>query len=112
VHWIKLPSQVASGRRPVQNYVHAVLGLLIIALAFFQVRTGYSVELPKYAGINAPRLADAAWTTWAMVSSIPSNYDGVVSDRISFRLFRCFTLLGLPCFLVNGSRRQQLMSAS
>jgi hypothetical protein len=67
IHWRKPSSTWTDGRRPPHNYLHAVLGLVIIGLAFYQVRTGYAVELPRYAGINAPKWAAAAWTTWAVV---------------------------------------------
>lgn len=42
IHFVKPPPKAdGSFKRPPQNYSHAVLGLLIIALAFYQVRTGY-----------------------------------------------------------------------
>ena len=36
IHFIKMPNFMG-GRRPPQNYIHAILGLTIIALAFYQV---------------------------------------------------------------------------
>ena len=38
IHWIG--PQNARGR-PLQNYPHAVIGLLLITLAFYRVRMGY-----------------------------------------------------------------------
>lgn len=47
IHWVK-PSDRT--RRPLQNYFHAIFGLLIIALAFYQVHSGYKVEWPNATG--------------------------------------------------------------
>ncbi|KAF5385965.1 hypothetical protein D9615_002538 [Tricholomella constricta] len=47
IHWVK-PRNTT--RRPVQNYFHAVLGLLIIALAMAQVHSGFTVEWSKTTG--------------------------------------------------------------
>jgi hypothetical protein len=49
--------------------VHALLGLTIIALAFYQVRTGYRDEFPRYAQIAVPKGVNAAWIAWLIVSS-------------------------------------------
>ncbi|KZP05830.1 hypothetical protein FIBSPDRAFT_1053875 [Athelia psychrophila] len=45
-----LPSDASpdtATHRPAQNYAHALLGLLIIALAFCQLGTGYMQEYPE-----------------------------------------------------------------
>jgi hypothetical protein len=75
IHFVKLPLMSTNvkkdderRRRPVQNYVHAVLGLFIIVLAFHQVRTGYSVEYPKYTGLKVPSWVGPTWTAWVVVS--------------------------------------------
>ncbi|EDR00571.1 uncharacterized protein LACBIDRAFT_313222 [Laccaria bicolor S238N-H82] len=47
IHWVKASDRT---RRPFQNYFHAIFGLLIIALAFYQVHSGYKVEWPKATG--------------------------------------------------------------
>lgn len=47
IHWVKASDRT---RRPLQNYFHAIFGLLVIALAFYQVRSGYKVEWPKATG--------------------------------------------------------------
>lgn len=36
--------------RPPQNYVHAVLGLLLIAIALYQVYYGFKYEWPRTTG--------------------------------------------------------------
>ncbi|KAG8915441.1 hypothetical protein FRC01_003661, partial [Tulasnella sp. 417] len=36
--------------RPIQNYGHAILGLTIIGLAFYNVHEGYGTEWPKVFG--------------------------------------------------------------
>lgn len=47
IHWVKASDRT---RRPLQNYFHAIFGLLIIALAYYQVHSGYKVEWPKVTG--------------------------------------------------------------
>jgi membrane associated rhomboid family serine protease len=47
IHWVKASDRT---RRPLQNYFHAIFGLLIIALAFYQVHSGYKVEWTKATG--------------------------------------------------------------
>ncbi|KAJ7151959.1 hypothetical protein C8R46DRAFT_1121630 [Mycena filopes] len=48
IHWIKFPFRFPGGRHP-QNYLHAVLGLAIIALASWQTHYGL-------------------WTEWALIT--------------------------------------------
>lgn len=48
-------------KRPLQNYGHAVLGLLIIALSFWQVYTGLNTEWKRVGGRYIP---DSIWTWW------------------------------------------------
>ncbi|KAG6917816.1 hypothetical protein DXG01_000876 [Tephrocybe rancida] len=47
IHWIKPRN---TSRRPIQNYVHAVFGLLIIAMAMYQVYDGFTSEWPRTTG--------------------------------------------------------------
>lgn len=59
-------------RRPPQNYFHAVLGLIIISTAFYQVRTGYKEEYPEITGREPlPKAADIVFYIWVTVSPIP-----------------------------------------
>ena len=37
IHYIKPSSWTARKKRPAQNYFHAILGLLVIGLSFYQV---------------------------------------------------------------------------
>jgi hypothetical protein len=68
IHWIK---PKGSRRRPLQNYLHAIIGLLLIALAFYQVRVGYKVEWPAQTGRDPlPRAVDIVWYVWVVVSAI------------------------------------------
>ncbi|KAI0779571.1 hypothetical protein C8Q74DRAFT_1217052 [Fomes fomentarius] len=56
------------GRRPYQNYFHAVTGLLIIALAMFQVRTGFRTEWHLQTG--RPQISNGAnvfWYIWIIL---------------------------------------------
>ncbi|KZP30307.1 hypothetical protein FIBSPDRAFT_917134 [Athelia psychrophila] len=61
-----------STRRPAQNYAHAFLGLLIIALAFWQVRTGYRSEYPEWATGRVPMGVNTLWIVWVVL--IPVAY--------------------------------------
>ncbi|KAH8828486.1 hypothetical protein DL96DRAFT_1799194 [Flagelloscypha sp. PMI_526] len=71
IHWVK-PS--APRRRPPQNYFHAILGLLIIALAYYQVRDGFKEEYPKATGRDEPKGAQIVWYVWVVL--IPVLYIG------------------------------------
>jgi len=63
IHFVK---PVKATRRPVQNYAHAILGIAIIALAFYQVRTGYKVEWLNATGRSAPVAVDVLWHLWVV----------------------------------------------
>lgn len=65
IHFFKFPAR--SPRRPAQNYLHALTGLLLIALAAYQARTGYRREYPEMAGRAAPRGVGTLWVVWAVV---------------------------------------------
>ncbi|KAI0644676.1 hypothetical protein C8Q79DRAFT_912708 [Trametes meyenii] len=72
VHYIK-PHAWASGRggRPAQNYFHAVFGLLIIAFAMFQVRTGFRAEWPAQTGRGSVGSgANGFWYFWIIFISV------------------------------------------
>jgi len=71
IHFIK-PKKPQG--RPAQNYAHAILGLTIIGLAFFQVRTGYKREWPNAVGRPAPGLVNLLWYIW--VVAVPTLYAG------------------------------------
>ncbi|KAI5117855.1 hypothetical protein M0805_007698 [Coniferiporia weirii] len=54
--------------RPPQNYGHAIVGLLVISLAFYQVHTGYDTEWPSTTGRGpVPHGVDVAWTVWVVL---------------------------------------------
>ena len=60
---------VRPGKRPAQNYFHAVLGLAIIAISFYQVRTGYDTEWVNATGREElPNAVDVVWYLWIIVS--------------------------------------------
>ncbi|KII84247.1 hypothetical protein PLICRDRAFT_179510 [Plicaturopsis crispa FD-325 SS-3] len=84
IHFFKTPS-LFSGRRPPQNYLHAVLGLVILALAAYQVHYGLVTEwLLVAGGLHAiPQSAINAWMAliivfWAMyaigLALLPRQY--------------------------------------
>ena len=61
-------------RRPAQNYMHAVLGLLVLGLAFYQVRSGYRDEWPLLGRGDAPEGVNVAWIVWVVVSTYFSRF--------------------------------------
>ncbi|KAI0743639.1 hypothetical protein C8Q80DRAFT_1106923 [Daedaleopsis nitida] len=68
VHWVKPSSWTVKKKRPIQNYFHAILGLLVIGLSFYQVRTGYKTEWVKTTG-RPPigKAADIVWYIWVVL---------------------------------------------
>ncbi|KAJ7803786.1 hypothetical protein B0H14DRAFT_1633589 [Mycena olivaceomarginata] len=65
IHYVKPKN---STRRPPQNYFHAVFGLAIIALAMYQIRTGYRTEWPNYTGLGSiPNSVNILWMVWVVI---------------------------------------------
>jgi len=62
IHYIK-PSLAPNApyRRPLQNYVHGFLGIVIIILSAAQVRNGYKTEWPTWTDTLAPSGVQIAW---------------------------------------------------
>ncbi|KAJ7683425.1 hypothetical protein B0H17DRAFT_33752 [Mycena rosella] len=72
IHYVKLRNFVG---RPPQNYFHAVLGLTIIALGMYQIRTGYKEEWPNFSGLQpVPKGLNTLWLVWCIV--LPVLYAG------------------------------------
>jgi len=68
IHWFK-PRNFKG--RPLQNYLHPIIGLLIIALAFYQVRTGCRTEWPLKVGLgNIPKGVNIVWYVWIVLLSV------------------------------------------
>jgi hypothetical protein len=65
IHFVK--SSKPTGRPP-QNYGHAVLGLLIIGLSFWQVNTGLDDEWQAIGGSYIPTSIWTWWKVWVVVS--------------------------------------------
>jgi len=82
IHYVKKKDRV---RRPPQNYFHAVVGLLIIALALYQVRSGYSYEWPTTTGRDPlPPGVDILFWVWVIL--LPVSYGvGLVFLRRQFQ---------------------------
>ncbi|KAK0225379.1 hypothetical protein IW262DRAFT_1456466 [Armillaria fumosa] len=65
IHWVKPKNRPG---RPPQNYFHALFGLIIIGLAFYQVRTGYVTEWPNTTGRGGvANGANIAWYIWVVL---------------------------------------------
>ncbi|KAI0771783.1 hypothetical protein BC629DRAFT_755484 [Irpex lacteus] len=63
--------------RTFQNYFHAILGLFIIGVAFYQVRTGFRTEWPLYTGRGKVRNgANIAWIVWLLIPTF--YFSGVI----------------------------------
>ncbi|KAH8799612.1 hypothetical protein DL96DRAFT_872830 [Flagelloscypha sp. PMI_526] len=71
IHWVKPRNPKG---RPPQNYFHAVFGILIIALAFFQVRMGYKDEWTRIPMNVEPKGANTVWIVWIVL--VPVAYVG------------------------------------
>lgn len=67
IHFVKSPSHPT---RPAQNYLHAFTGILLIALAFWQVRSGYTFEYPLWTRDSVPRGVNALWFIWVVILPI------------------------------------------
>ncbi|KAJ7731533.1 hypothetical protein B0H16DRAFT_1733277 [Mycena metata] len=53
--------------RPIQNYLHALFGIVILILRMYQIRTGYLVEWPQYSGMGAlPSGLNGLWIFWCV----------------------------------------------
>ncbi|OBZ70770.1 hypothetical protein A0H81_09411 [Grifola frondosa] len=69
----------------IHNYAHAIFGLLIIALAMFQVRTGFRTEWPVQTGRGSiGNGANVFWYVWIVF--LPVVYFGGLV--LLFRQFR------------------------
>ncbi|KAF7376653.1 CBD9-like protein [Mycena sanguinolenta] len=67
IHYVKPKNSTG---RPPQNYFHAVFGLTIIALAMYQIRTGYKTEW-AYTGLaSVPSSVNIIWTLWVILLPI------------------------------------------
>ncbi|KAJ3971156.1 CBD9-like protein [Lentinula raphanica] len=65
IHWVKPKNSTG---RPLQNYLHAISGLILIGLGFYQVRSGYSTEWPMMVGREElMEGADIVWYAWAVI---------------------------------------------
>lgn len=54
--------------RPIQNYFHAIFGLIVIALGMYQIHTGYDEEWPIYSGSGGlPHDVSLLWIVWFIV---------------------------------------------
>lgn len=68
IHFVKpTPRKDGTRVRPLQNYAHAVVGLLVIGLSFYQVRTGYKDEWESLGRGPAPKGVNEAWIAWVVV---------------------------------------------
>jgi len=68
IHFIRIPFPFL-GHRPPQNYIHALLGLAILAMAAYQVNCGIYIEWPLLTGNIHPvkQAAKHAWLALVIV---------------------------------------------
>lgn len=65
VHFVKSPNRT---KRPPQNYGHAIFGLLIIGLAYYQVHLGFDYEWPTTTGRDpVSRGVNIFWIVWVVL---------------------------------------------
>ncbi|KAJ7611977.1 hypothetical protein DFH06DRAFT_1484988 [Mycena polygramma] len=70
VHFFKASD---AKRRPVQNYFHGLLGVIVIAMGMYQIRTGYNVEWPAYMATDRhptgklPGWINTLWIVWCIM---------------------------------------------
>ncbi|KAJ7071881.1 hypothetical protein B0H15DRAFT_917752 [Mycena belliarum] len=73
IHYIKPASAVR--RRPAQNYAHGVLGLLVVGIGMYQIRTGYADEWPRLLRYGSlPGSVNTLWIVWCVI--LPVVYAG------------------------------------
>ena len=78
IHYVKKKDRI---RRPPQNYFHAVVGLLVIALALYQVRSGYDYEWPTVTGRGPlPPAVDVIYWIWVIVCHFLSDFGFIVTN--------------------------------
>ncbi|TFK68344.1 hypothetical protein BDN72DRAFT_841918 [Pluteus cervinus] len=86
IHFVKFP-KLLGGRRPPQNYVHAILGLVILALADYQVHYGLFTEWAlRTGGLHmVPESAKHAWMALLIVFWV-FYFGGLVLLRRQFKI--------------------------
>ena len=106
IHFVKPAVFVG---RPPQNYLHAVVGLLIIGLALFQVRTGYKQQWPDSTGFgDLPKGVNYLWYAWVVVSISPSCTSMITDDAFAAYLLPVLYVGGLS--LLRRQHRQEVRS--
>jgi len=63
IHYVRIRLPFLAGHRPPQNYIHALLGLTILAMANYQVHYGIYTEWPLLTG-NIHPVKEAAKHAW------------------------------------------------
>ncbi|KAJ6480361.1 hypothetical protein C8R45DRAFT_769013, partial [Mycena sanguinolenta] len=65
IHFFKPKTPKA---RPIQNYLHAVFGLTVLALGMYQIRTGYTEEWPKFSSLGTvSKAVNVLWILWCIL---------------------------------------------
>ncbi|KAF8507478.1 hypothetical protein BU17DRAFT_100499 [Hysterangium stoloniferum] len=68
IHFVKIRFRFG---RPPQNYFHAIFGLVILALAFYQVHIGYDEEWPNTTGRSpVANVVNIVWIVWIVVFAL------------------------------------------
>jgi len=67
IHFVRVKTFLFGGSRPPQNYIHALLGLTIVALAEYQIYDGIYSEWPKFTGNPISASAKHAWLALMIV---------------------------------------------
>jgi hypothetical protein len=74
IHFVK--PKIRTGR-PLQNYLHVLIGLLIIGMAFYQVYYGFTIEWLKTGLVPFPYGVNILFYIWVVVCPFLSSFFGV-----------------------------------
>ncbi|KAJ7166728.1 hypothetical protein C8R46DRAFT_899435 [Mycena filopes] len=93
-------------RRPIQNYLHALFGIVILVLGMYQIRTGYHDEWPQYSGMGAlPTGVNGLWAFWCVflvlvytagMWYIPKQYRQEAAGRATTMSGKEYDQMGAP----------------
>ncbi|PSS35565.1 hypothetical protein PHLCEN_2v1476 [Hermanssonia centrifuga] len=102
IHFWKPKRFAAKNMRPPQNYFHAIIGILIIGVAFYQVRTGFRQEWLIATGrLGVGNGANIIWIIWLVL--IPAIYfSGMILLRRQYRQEREGRKVGLASAPTDG----------
>ncbi|KAJ6529650.1 hypothetical protein B0H19DRAFT_1082764 [Mycena capillaripes] len=73
-------------RRTIQNYLHAVLGLILISLGIYHIHSGYAQEWPNTGLGKMPDGLDVVFLLWCIMPSAANGVILVIAYAVRMRL--------------------------